>query len=331
MGASQGRQAPGGARGRALAAARALACVLAALALLLAPGCAAPWGAGDGGGLAAQSPSEGLLAPAPVDLSQVAPFDGESPYAEVAGGEPGFTAADAGDGSSFEAYGDLDGLGRCTYAVACVGSDLFPTGEREDISAVEPSGWSRAEYGFIDGGLLFNRCHLIARMLTAEEANERNLVTGTRYMNVEGMEPFEQGVRDYIERTGNHVLYRATPVFSGDELVARGVHLEALSVEDGGEGVRFNVFCYNCQPGVAIDYATGESWPEPGWQDGGGGAQEAAGGAEPAYVLNTRSRKFHLPSCEGVQAMSPANREDFYGTREEALAAGYEPCGACRP
>lgn len=343
-------------RRRMAAPLAALACLLA-LALAAASGCSLPWGSSteaagpapeaSGGALPAGA-SASLAAPAATDLSLVPAFDGESPFVELSGGEPGFTAADAGDGSSFKAYGALDELGRCTWAVACVGSDLFPEHEREDISEVRPSGWSTAEYGFIDGGRLFNRCHLIARMLTAEEANERNLVTGTRYMNVQGMEPFERQVRDYIERTGNHVLYRATPVFESDELVCRGVRLEALSVEDGGQGVRFDVFCHNVQPGVGIDYATGGSWlEEDGGQageqaaeDGAAGQAEAGAsavgrpagdGPEPTYVLNTKSRKFHRPSCEGVASMSPANREDFFGTREEALEQGYEPCGTCRP
>lgn len=182
----------------------------------------------------------------------------DTPYVELNGNEPDFDQADFTT-ESFETYGELDSLGRCTAAYANIGRDLMPTEKRGDISSVHPSGWVQAQYDFVDGKSLYNRCHLIGYQLTGENANERNLITGTRYLNVEGMLPFENLVADYIKETGNHVLYRVSPVFDGDDLVAEGVQMEAESVEDGGEGVCYNVFCYNVQPGVEIDYATGES------------------------------------------------------------------------
>ena len=212
----------------------------------------------------------------------------------------------------------------------------MPTEDRESISSVKPSGWQTAKYDteLVDGGYLYNRCHLIGFQLTGENANEENLITGTRYLNVEGMLPFENLVADYVKETGNHVLYRVTPVFSGTELVARGVELEALSVEDGGEGVCFHVYCYNNQPGIAIDYATGESWldgEEPQSSGGASSGGQAGGETEQHYVLNTNSKKFHLPDCSGVENMNPANRQDYTGSRQSLLDQGYSPCGTCKP
>jgi DNA-entry nuclease len=160
---------------------------------------------------------------------------------------------------AFENYSELDDLGRCGEAFACIGDEIMPTEERGAIGQIKPSGWQMAKYDIVDGKYLYNRCHLIGYQLSGENANEKNLITGTRYMNVDGMLPFENMVDDYIEETGNHVLYRVTPLFVEDELVARGVTIEAYSVEDEGEGICFYVYCYNVQPGVKIDYATGKS------------------------------------------------------------------------
>ncbi len=192
-------------------------------------------------------------------LDEVPEYAG-SPYVEINGNVPEFDDADM-TAESFERYSSLDYYGRCGTAYANVGPETMPKEgeERESISSVTPSGWVNAEYGQIDGGYLYNRCHLIGYQLTAENANEKNLITGTRYLNTEGMLPLENLVADYICQTGNHVLYRVTPVFEGKNLVASGVHMEAKSVEDGGAGVQFNVYCYNVQPGIEIDYATGES------------------------------------------------------------------------
>ncbi len=160
---------------------------------------------------------------------------------------------------SYEFYSELDDLDRCGYTIACIGQDIMPTEERGNIGNVKPTGWHTVKYDCVNGKYLYNRCHLIGFQLTGENANECNLITGTRYLNVDGMLPFENMVADYVKETGNHVMYRVTPIFDGDNLVADGVLMEARSVEDDGEGILFNVYCYNVQPGVIIDYATGES------------------------------------------------------------------------
>ncbi len=267
-----------------------------------------------------------------IDLDSIPAFSGE-PYVAINDNVPDFTDADLTT-SSFEEYSSLDSLGRCGVAYACIGTDLMPTEDRGSIGQVKPSGWHTVKYDCVDGKYLYNRCHLIGYQLTAENANENNLITGTRYLNVEGMLPFENMVADYIKETGNHVLYRVTPVFEGNNLVASGVHMEAKSVEDNGEGILFNVYCYNAQPGVGIDYATGESW-----LDTGSGAESpnstsqssSAESGEVTYILNTNSHKFHAPSCSSVDQMSDNNKEEFTGTRDEVIAMGYEPCGRCNP
>ena len=187
------------------------------------------------------------------------PDSGGAAYTVVDENSPAFTAEDLTT-DSYETYGPLDALGRCTAAMACIGPDLMPTEDRGSIQDVTPTGWEQNDYDFVDGGYLYNRCHLIGYQLTGENDNENNLITGTRYLNVEGMLPFENLVADYIRETGNHVLYRVTPVFEGANLLASGVQMEAYSVEDDGDGVCFHVYCYNIQPGVEIDYATGENW-----------------------------------------------------------------------
>ena len=191
-----------------------------------------------------------------VDLSDLPAFSG-TPYVTLNGNLPNFDALTT---DAYEYFSPLDRLDRCGYAEACVGRELMPTEDRTSISHVKPSGWKQAYYDFVSGEALYNRCHLIGFQLTGENANERNLITGTRYMNTEGMLPFENEVAEYVRSTGNHVMYRVTPVYEGSELVARGVILEAKSVEDNGAGVCFHVYIYNNQPGVTIDYATGESW-----------------------------------------------------------------------
>ena len=195
--------------------------------------------------------------PHAVSLQDVPAFSGE-PYVVIGENLPLFDEEDM-TAVSYEFYSELDDLGRCGYTMACIGKDLMPTEDRESISQVKPTGWKQKQYDFVDGKSLYNRCHLIGFQLTGENANERNLITGTRYMNVEGMLPFENMVADYIKETGNHVLYRVTPIFEGDELVARGVLMEAKSVEDNGAGILFCVYAYNNQPGVEIDYRTGKS------------------------------------------------------------------------
>lgn len=185
------------------------------------------------------------------------------PYTVIKDNVPDFTEEEKSCTDAFEYYGDLDTLGRCTVTFANVCPQTQPTEKRGTIGQVRPSGWHTVKYNdLIDGNYLYNRCHLIGYQLTGENANVSNLITGTRYLNVEGMLPFEDMVDDYVDETGNHVLYRVTPIFKGDELVARGVRMEAWSVEDAGTGICFDVFCYNVQPGIVIDYATGDSQRE---------------------------------------------------------------------
>ena len=202
----------------------------------------------------------GLKPPAAVLLENVPDYSRE-PYVILQDNQPNFGLEDLTI-EPFETYSELDYLGRCGAAYANICLDIMPTEPREEIGQVKPTGWQTVKYDCVDGKYLYNRCHLIGYQLAGENANKRNLITGTRYMNVEGMLPFENMVDGYVEETGNHVLYRVTPIFDGDDLVANGVQMEAFSVEDEGEGICFNVYVYNVQPGVVIDYATGNSWEE---------------------------------------------------------------------
>ena len=265
-------------------------------------------------------------------LSDLPAYSGD-PYVAVNDNVPYFTEEDYTT-NSFESYSDLDELGRCGVAYACVGTDLMPTEDRGSIGQVKPTGWQTVKYDCVDGKYLYNRCHLIGFQLTGENANEKNLITGTRYLNVDGMLPFENLVADYVKETDHHVLYRATPVFEGDNLVASGVLMEGYSVEDSGEGVTFCVYAYNVQPGVTIDYATGlsalsgEEVPQasaPAQTTSGSEAEQGT------YVLNTSSMKFHFPDCSGVASMSDANRQDYTGSRQDLMDQGYAPCGICKP
>lgn len=285
-------------------------------------------------------------------LREIPAYSG-TPYTEVNGNQPYFTEEELTT-QSFETYSELDSLGRCGVAYANVGQDLMPTEPRGEIGAVKPTGWHLVKYDNVDGKYLYNRCHLIAYMLAAENANPLNLITGTRYLNVQGMLPFETKVCDYIKNTGNHVLYRVTPIFDGDNLLADGVLMEAYSVEDAGEGICFCVFAYNVQPGIGIDYATGDNWAE-----GSGTYQSTAVPAavetpapqpetdtavqitpessvsqesrETTYVLNTNTKKFHYPTCSSVDDMKEKNKQIYTGSREEVINMGYVPCKRCNP
>lgn len=190
-------------------------------------------------------------------IEEIPPFSGEA-YVAVNGNVPFFLEEEYTT-ESYEYYSELDDLGRCGMTMACVGLDIMPTEERGSIGSVKPSGWQSVKYDIVDGKYLYNRCHLIGFQLAGENANKRNLITGTRFLNIEGMLPFEDMVADYVKETENHVLYRVTPIFNGDDLVAEGVLLEGWSVEDSGEGICFCVYAYNAQPGIVIDYATGDS------------------------------------------------------------------------
>lgn len=274
--------------------------------------------------VAESAPSE---AAGEIDIADIPEYSG-SPYVEVSGNVPSFTDADLS--SPAETYTPLDPLGRCGSAMAIVSRETMPTEERGSIGMVKPSGWHTVRFDdLISDRYLYNRCHLIGYQLTAENANERNLITGTRYLNVEGMLPFENEVAEYVEATGNRVLYRVTPVFVGDELVARGVQMEAKSVEDGGAGVSFNVFCHNVQPGIQIDYQTGQSRRS---QDAGPTGESSS--IQPStdqvmYVLNVNSGKFHLPDCPSVSKMSDRNKREVTSTIDQMVSEGYTPCANC--
>lgn len=257
-------------------------------------------------------------------VQNIPAFSGQ-PYVVINDNQPEFEEGDLTT-DSYEYYSAMDDLGRCGYTMACIGTDLMPTEERQSISHVKPSGWVQAQYDFVDGKSLYNRCHLIGFQLTGENDNECNLITGTRYMNVEGILPFENMVADYVKQTDNHVLYRVTPVYDGRNLVARGVQLEGWSVEDGGAGICFNVYVYNHQPGVVIDYATGQSHAEdPSYKE------EESSSAEYTYILNTNSMKFHSEDCANGQDVKEANKALFTGTREELIEKGYTSSGCCKP
>ena len=241
-----------------------------------------------------------------------------------------------------ESYSKLDSLGRCGVAISCIGTETMPTEERKSIGDVRPSGWVMKKYDFVDGKYLYNRCHLIGFQLAGENANDRNLITGTRSFNVQGMLPFENMVADYVDQTGAHVLYRVTPIFKGDELVARGVLMEARSIEDSGAGVCFNVFVYNVEPGVVINYATGDNHADKKHSSATNSSSSSSSNntqsnnssqqsPKVTYVLNTNSHKFHYPECSSVDSMSEKNKKEVKDTREHIIAQGYEPCGRCNP
>lgn len=256
-------------------------------------------------------------------VQNVPAFSGE-PYVVINNNEPKFSKKDLVT-ESYEFYSELDALGRCGYVMACIGVDLMPTEDRGNIGQVKPSGWHTVKYDFVDGKYLYNRCHLIGFQLTGENANKQNLITGTRYLNIEGMLPFENMVADYIKETKNHVLYRVTPVFDNENLLARGVQMEARSVEDDGAGISFNVYAYNSQPGVQIDYTTGESWEEGIENTGSADAHSTT------YVLNTSSKKFHIESCTLAVDIKESNKDRYIGNREDLIADGYTPCKGCAP
>ena len=344
-----------------------------------------------------------------ITLNNLPAYSGEA-YVELSNNLPGFKKSELTK-KAFEKYSDLDDLGRCGAAYANVCKETMPTEERGAIGMVKPSGWQTVKYDNVDGKYLYNRCHLIGYQLTAENANEQNLITGTRYMNVEGMLPFENMVADYVEDTNNHVLYRATPIFKGDNLLASGVQMEAYSVEDKGKGVCFNVYCYNVQPEITIDYSDGSSKLSDGtiasislnyskysltvgqsktlvaavspesakstvtWyssnnkiatvsstgkvtakkagtvtitaktsnglkatckvtvksKTGTAVTNSNSSSGKCTYVLNTNTKKFHLPSCSSVDDMKDKNKKEVSCSREEVIDMGYDPCKRCNP
>ena len=286
-----------------------------------------------------------------ISLADIPAFDG-TPYIAVNNNIPYFTDSDYTT-DAFETYSELDSLGRCGVAYANICQEIMPTEKRGEIGSVKPTGWHTVKYDIVDGKYLYNRCHLIGYQLAGENANNKNLITGTRYMNVDGMLPFENLVADYVKETNNHVLYRVTPVFDGDNLVASGVLMEAYSVEDNGEGITFNIYCYNAQPGITIDYATGDSAEngeavqstqntekvetEQAVSAESEPVEESAAPVETTtpsaqtYILNTNTKKFHRPSCGSVSQMKESNKQEITASRDEIISMGYDPCKKCNP
>jgi DNA-entry nuclease len=275
-----------------------------------------------------------------VNLDSIPAFDGKRAYVVINDNKPFFTESEIVS-QSYEKYSELDYLGRCGVAIACVGKDIMPTEDRGSIGQVKPSGWHTVKYDIVDGKYLYNRCHLIGYQLTGENANKGNLITGTRYLNIEGMLDFENMIADYVKDTENHVMYRVTPIFDGSNLLASGVLMEAYSVEDAGAGIEFCVYAYNAQPGVDIDYKTGNSAlsgeeikPDDNEdseipEDAEGGTN--SGDASELYILNTNSKKFHKSDCGSVGSIAEHNREERETTRDALISDGYEPCGVCKP
>lgn len=251
---------------------------------------------------------------------EIPEYSGED-YVVVNNGIPYFTPEQL-TRAGFEKYGNLDSLGRCTAALASLGKDTMPTGERGNISSVKPTGWVQARYSCIKSSDLYNRSHLIAWSLAGEDANVKNLITGTSYMNQEVMTQFEDMVYDYIKETENHVAYRVTPLFKGNELVCRGVQMEAFSVEDDGEGICFNVFCFNVQPEITINYMTGESRAESD-------QNKPFSDEIRDFVLNKKTKKIHLPDCKSALNMSDSNKETYKGTINDLGKIGFTPCSVC--
>lgn len=263
-------------------------------------------------------PTETVSSQTAFSLDAIPAYSGTA-YVPVNQNVPYFTEEEI-QTESYEYYSDLDALGRCGVCMACIGQDIMPTQERGDIGDVKPTGWHTVKYtGVIDGNYLYNRCHLIAYELTGENVNTKNLITGTRYMNVEGMLPFENMVADYVKTTNNHVMYRVTPVFEGDNLVASGVLIEAASVEDDGAGISFNVYCYNVQPQIEIDYATGESTLTATQASAPAATQKATTGA---YAVNANNGKIHIVGgCAATGTGSNAMKKpQYFDTYEEAEA-----------
>ena len=266
-----------------------------------------------------------------VSLDAIPEYDGKA-YVAVNNNEPFFTDSDMTT-TAFENYSDLDSLGRCGVAYANICKDIMPTEQRGKIGMIKPSGWHTVKYDVIKDRYLYNRCHLIGYQLAGENANPKNLITGTRYLNVEGMLPFENLVADYVNNTGNHVLYRVTPMFSGSNLVANGVLIEAKSVEDNGGGILFNVYCYNVQPGVGINYENGDSWLDGTTGSASSGSDSSAAensaadssNSETMVHITATGKKYHRAGCRTLK------KSDTEVTLDEAKSMGLSPCGICNP
>lgn len=345
-------------------AAAAVLCCIVCLKLRTPPACSLlPQGTGQNAAVtavSAESETTTVTTTVTAFAMEYVPEYCGVPYCEINNSLPFFKEQERTT-TAFESYAPLDAQGRCGECFACIGLESLPDDPRGSIGAVKPSGWKLVRYdGLVDGNYLFNRCHLIAYMLTGQNANECNLITGTRYLNTEGMLPFEILTADYIAETGNHVLYRVTPIFEGDNPIASGVLMEACSVEDDGAGLCFNVYCYNVQPQIEIDYATGESRlisaetapperslpeteietetapPEAVQTETEAVSPERAlpeteSAADADFILNTHTMRFHLPSCQSAADISERNRAEYSGDRETLIAEGYLPCQRCKP
>ena len=249
-----------------------------------------------------------------------------TPVAEINDNVPFFKKSDLTNIPSIH-LSKQDSRGRCRQAFACLGPETMADGERGSVGMIRPTGWHTVKYDSIEGGYLFHRCHLLMWKASSVLDDSRNLITGTQYMNTQGMMPYEYQLVDLIEKNGFHVLYRVTPVFEGRNLLASGVLMEALSVEDSGEGLRFCIFAYNVQPGIGINYATGESWKDTEENMNGRSSDKDV----MEYILNTHSKKFHSPECPSVNKMKSCNRKRVKTSRKRLLARGYTPCGSCNP
>ena len=273
-------------------------------------------------------------AQAPISLDSIPAFDGKTPYVTIGDGKPFFTSEEM-TVTSYESYAELDELGRCGVTIACVGKDIMPTEDRGSIGSVKPSGWVTVKYDIVDGKYLYNRCHLIGFQLTGENANRQNLITGTRFMNVEGRLPFENMVADYVKETGNHVMYRVTPIFEGTNLVAHGVLMEAKSVEDNGEGIEFCVYVYNNQPGIIIDYRNGDSKLDDGTSFPTDTPEENPGESTEetsTYIINKSTKKVHTEDCRYAKDIKEENKEVYVGILDDILTDGdFSACGTCKP
>ena len=275
-----------------------------------------------------------------ITINNIPEYSGDD-YIILNNNVPNFSDSDLTT-TSFEEYAPLDDLGRCGVAYSNIGTDIMPTEKRESISSVKPSGWQSVKYDIVEGKYLYNRSHLIGYQLTAENANDRNLITGTRYFNATLMLPYENMVADYIKETNNHVLYRVTPVFEGNNLVATGVQMEAKSVEDNGEGIEFNVFVYNVQPGITIDYATGNSalsGEEINSTDSSNTSSASNNNSisssntpssnnttsteETIIRGNSKSKIYHCPGQRDYENMADSDYLVNFNSEEEAIAAGY--------
>ena len=288
-----------------------------------------------------------------LSSKDIPPYCGEISI-EINDGFPEFFVQDLTTQEYF-AYSELDKLGRTGTAMACIGNKSMPSGQRGEIGDIKPSGWQTERYDdIIEDRYLYNRCHLVAYQLGGENAEPKNLITGTRFFNIEGMLPFESQIAEYVKGTKNHVIYRVTPIYEGNNLLALGVQIEAYSVEDVGKGVCINVFVYNIQPGIIINYKDGSSKADPSYvpsiesvavagtaglvaltdttpENADGDQTRNAAPEEPTYILNTNTKKFHYPWCSIVSDIKEKNKREFFGTREEAIAEGYEPCKRCKP